>query len=223
MVQAFGWTSVSAARECLQLARFQRLREACGAGDRPPEGRGFSLSWPRCATFASLGAMVVEAFLALGANLGDPVAQIASAQRALTEGGAKVRRRARLYRSAPVGPDGQPDYVNTAVEVETELTPEALLSLAKQIEAEHGRTAGVRWGPRVLDIDIALYGGLQLETERLRIPHRELQNRRFVLAPLFDLAPELEVPGLGSVRALLAALPDDPSALEVLEDRVVVA
>lgn len=166
---------------------------------------------------------MVVAFLALGANLGDPEAQLASAQIALNDGGAEVLRRARLYRSVPVGPPGQPDYLNTALEVRTELSPEALLDLAKRIEAEHGRTPGERWGPRVLDIDIALYGGLELRSERLTIPHPQLHERRFVLAPLADLDPSLEVPGLGTVRSLLAALTDDPEGLRVLDDRVLVA
>ena len=91
----------------------------------------------------------------------------------------------------------------------------------KQIEATMGRTPGERWGPRVIDLDIALYGGLVLDTPELTIPHRELANRAFVLAPLCDLAADLEVPGRGAtLAALLEALPRTPGDLEVVEHAV---
>lgn len=163
--------------------------------------------------------MSALAFLALGANLGDPRRQIAAALRHLEAGGAQVEARARLYRSAPVGPPGQPDYVNTAARVRTALEPLALLDLAKAVEARLGRTAGARWGPRVIDVDIALYEDRVVEHPRLVVPHREIARRRFVLAPLADLDPDLHVPGRGRVRDLLAALDDDPEDLAVLEDR----
>lgn len=165
--------------------------------------------------------MSVLAFLALGANLGDPVRQIGQALEALDARGLRIERRARLYRSPPLGPPGQPDYVNTAVQSATGLEPLAVLDAAQAVESALGRTPGVRWGPRVIDVDLALYGDVRFAHPRLVVPHRELANRRFVLQPLADLAPELEVPGTGrTVLELLFALPDDPDALVVLDDRV---
>lgn len=147
------------------------------------------------------------AFLGLGANLGDPRATI---ERAIEKLGATAR--ARMYRSRPLGPPGQPDYFNTAVTVETALEPRALLDAVKAIERELGRVPSVRWGPRAIDIDILMYGDRVIDEGDLRIPHRELANRRFVLAPLADLAPELVVPGLSrTVRELYDALGDDPA------------
>ena len=156
-------------------------------------------------------------FLALGANLGDPAAQIGEAVERLAAGGASVVAKSRLYRSAPVGPPGQPDYLNAAVEVQTSLEPNALLAATQTIEQTMGRVKTVRWGPRLVDIDIALFGDRTVDTPALVIPHRELANRRFVLAPLADLAPDFVVPGHGrTVRALLDALDDDPGDLSVL-------
>ncbi|MCA9555782.1 MAG: 2-amino-4-hydroxy-6-hydroxymethyldihydropteridine diphosphokinase [Myxococcales bacterium] len=164
---------------------------------------------------------MVRVFIALGANLGEPRAALAEAQARLRPLGVAPLRRARLYRSAPVGPPGQPPYYNTALEVETALLPDDLLAVLKQIEATMGRTPGERWGPRVIDLDIALYGGLVLDTPELTIPHRELANRAFVLAPLCDLAADLEVPGRGAtLAALLEALPRTPGDLEVVEHAV---
>ena len=160
-------------------------------------------------------------YLALGANLGEPRAALAEAQARLAPAGITATRRARLYRSAPVGPPGQPPYYNTAVEVQTELGPHALLAALKAIEATMGREPGERWGPRVIDLDIALYGDAALDTPELTIPHRELTRRRFVLAPLCDLAPNLVVPGPElPIHALLAALPERPGELEVVEHAV---
>lgn len=98
-----------------------------------------------------------------------------------------------IYETAPQGEVlDQPDFLNAVVEIETELGPEELLDVLKEIERELGRElGGVRHGPRVIDIDILLLGDLEYESERLRIPHRDLENRRFVLEPLHELAPEL--------------------------------
>lgn len=180
--------------------------------------RPCDFSWPTRKGSATVARVTVAAYLALGANLGDPVLQIERALEALTRRGVRVRRRARTYRSAPVGPAGQPDYLNTAVEVETELEPLALLETVKAVEAELGRDFETeRWGPRVIDIDIALYGDRVVDEPQLRVPHAELTRRRFVLAPLADLAPDLSPPGLPSIRRLLEALEDDPDSVRVLD------
>lgn len=159
-------------------------------------------------------------FIALGANLGeDPSRNITDAVRELASG-KRVRpgRMAPLYRSRPVGPQDQPDFVNTVLMAETELSPHDLLDHLKAVEARMGRNlASRRWGPRVIDLDILLYGDAIVDDSRLVIPHREMCRRRFVLAPLADLAPSLEIPGDGrTVTECLADLADDPAAVRRL-------
>ena len=142
---------------------------------------------------------------------------MAEAVRRLVCTEVQIVAKSRLYRSAPVGPADQPFFLNAAVEIRTTLTPKRLLAHTQGIEAAMGRTKTVRWGPRLIDLDIALYGELQIDEPDLIIPHRELSNRRFVLAPLADLAPSLVVPKLDrSVAELLAALTDDPNDLTAI-------
>lgn len=161
------------------------------------------------------------AYVALGANLGEARAALAEAQARLQQPGIRVRRRARLYRSAPVGPQDQPAFFNTVVEVETDLHPDALLARLKDIEETMGRTKTVRWGPRVIDLDIVLYGDAEVAEDHLVIPHREMANRAFVLAPLADLAADRAVPGLGlTVAGLLEALARSPGDAEVVDAAV---
>jgi 2-amino-4-hydroxy-6-hydroxymethyldihydropteridine diphosphokinase len=127
-------------------------------------------------------------------------------------------RVASLYRSAPVSPTfpaiAQPDYLNTAAVAEViaaDLPPDAILAVAKALELAAGRRRGVRFGPRPLDIDLLVYGGLRSDAPELTLPHPRLRERRFVLEPLAEIAPGLAVPPDGaSVRELLAALPPDP-------------
>lgn len=164
---------------------------------------------------------MVMAFLALGANLGNPRSQIIQAIQALNAQSLTVLRRARLYQSEPIGPEGQPPYVNTLVEVRTELSPQAVLHTVKGIERELGRTQGVRWGPRLIDIDITTYGDLQIQEPDLIIPHAQLIHRAFVLAPLVDLNPHFVPPGQRqSVQLLLNNVEKDARTLQILEDWV---
>ena len=117
-------------------------------------------------------------------------------------------RVASLYRTAAVSPVPQPDYLNTAVLARTSLEPGELLALAKALELAAGRRPGVRFGPRPLDIDLLLYGGRQSSAPELTLPHPRLRERRFVLEPLAEIAPDLRVPPDGAtVRELLARLP----------------
>lgn len=117
-------------------------------------------------------------------------------------------RAASLYRTAAVSPIPQPDYLNTAVLASTSLEPGDLLALAKALELAAGRRRGPRFGPRPLDVDLLVYGDLQIAMPELTLPHPRLRERRFVLEPLAEIAPDLRVPPDGArVKDLLARLP----------------
>ena len=141
------------------------------------------------------------AYVALGANLGEPLLTLRRAAASLTELG-EVQGVSRLYRTAPVGgPPGQPDYLNAVVALETALGPLTLLDGLQAIEAAAGRTRTVRWEARTLDLDLLLYGEMVLDQDRLKVPHPLAWERGFVLAPLADLAPGLKHPLRGETVA----------------------
>lgn len=145
-------------------------------------------------------------YLALGSNVGDSRTNIAQAVKLL---GADIKqtKQAPFYASKAVGYTGQPDFLNTAISGQTDLSPEALLEFTKQVERQVGRTASFHWGPREIDIDIILYGGQILETEKLAIPHPRFRERDFVLQPLNDLDPQMADPISGqTVQQLLARI-----------------
>ncbi|MDR3418390.1 MAG: 2-amino-4-hydroxy-6-hydroxymethyldihydropteridine diphosphokinase [Nevskia sp.] len=148
-----------------------------------------------------------RAYVALGANLGDPPAQL---RRALQELGATpgvtLVAVSHFYRTAPLGPPGQPDYCNAVCALDTGLTPEQLLDVLQRIEHAAGRQRGERWGPRLLDLDLLHVEGQTIRTPRLTLPHPELQRRAFVLVPLAEIAPAVEIPGQGRVGTLAAAV-----------------
>ena len=125
-------------------------------------------------------------FLALGANLGDRLANLRSAVTMLEQAGLHVTARSEVWETAPE-PAGQPAYLNGAVVAETELAPLELLALAKRIERDLGRRPSRRWGPRPADVDILFYGDLEVESETLTIPHPRIAERPFVLAALSDV------------------------------------
>jgi 2-amino-4-hydroxy-6-hydroxymethyldihydropteridine diphosphokinase len=135
-------------------------------------------------------------YLGLGSNVGDREAHLRAALRLLREHGVEVEAASSLYETEPVGEYlDQPDFLNAAVRIRTELAPEQLLDLCKAIELEQGRmVGGPRHGPRPLDIDVLLFGELELSGERLTLPHPEVGSRRFVLEPLLELDPELALP-----------------------------
>lgn len=147
-------------------------------------------------------------YIGLGSNLADPQAQVEGGLRAL--GGlaeTHLLRRSRLYRSAPWGRADQPEFVNAVAQLDTTLAPHILLDALLTIERQAGRERDTtRWGPRVLDLDILLYGDVVLDEPGLHLPHPHLHERVFVLMPLCEIAPELQIPGLGRADALLARL-----------------
>lgn len=153
--------------------------------------------------------MRTRAFVALGSNLNDPLAQIKAACAALSGiAETSVVRCSPLYRNDAVGPGRQPEFVNGVVELETGLEAHALLDALQRVESSQGRRRGdARWEPRIIDLDILLYGDAQIQDDRLTVPHPEMHLRRFVLQPLYDIAPALEIPGRGGLEALLKSAP----------------
>ena len=151
----------------------------------------------------------MRAFVGVGSNLGDRWGNLAVAARLLRASGAvAVIRASRVWDTEPLGPP-QPRYLNAVLEVETQLQPRALLALLHACEdAAHRRRDGGRWSARTLDLDLLLYEDRIVDVPGLRVPHPGIASRAFVLAPLEELAPSLEVPGTGrTVSGLLQALP----------------
>jgi 2-amino-4-hydroxy-6-hydroxymethyldihydropteridine diphosphokinase len=155
----------------------------------------------------------VDAVLALGSNLGDRAAVLASAVEALrATPGIAVTAVSDPVETDPVGGPEQPDYLNAVVLVTTTLSPHALLDACRRVETEHGldRTTKVHWGPRVLDVDVITYGALVSADDRLVVPHPRAHERAFVLAPWLQVDPDAVLPGPGGGRVadLLAVAPD---------------
>jgi 2-amino-4-hydroxy-6-hydroxymethyldihydropteridine diphosphokinase len=147
-------------------------------------------------------------YLGLGSNLGDREAHLRGALELLRRKGIEVEAVSSAYETEPVGEIlDQPDFLNAAVRIATELEPLELLDLCKAIEAEHGRMFGSpRHGPRPLDLDLLLLGDIELRSERLTLPHPEVTTRRFVLEPLLELDPELALPDGTLLADALAGL-----------------
>ncbi|WP_116366275.1 2-amino-4-hydroxy-6-hydroxymethyldihydropteridine diphosphokinase [Parahaliea mediterranea] len=148
---------------------------------------------------------MITCYLALGSNLDDPERQLQDAVAALARlPHSRLAAASPVYRSEPLGPAGQNDYLNAVVALITELQPLALLDALQAIEDTQGRVRGERWGPRCIDLDILLYGDQRINEPRLQVPHPAMAERNFVLVPLTDICdPRLVVPG-GSDLATLA-------------------
>lgn len=167
-----------------------------------------------------LGSMTLEsAWIGLGANLGNPPRTFRAALRQLArEPGVRLEAVSPFYRTAPVGPPGQPPYLNAAVRLRVRLSPGALLTILLRTERAFGRDRAreVRWGPRRLDLDILLFGNRDLSLPGLTIPHPELLRRAFALKPLADLNPRRVHPRLGKTVDRLLREADSLGAIHRL-------
>ncbi len=149
----------------------------------------------------------VLAYVALGSNLEQPRVQVSEALKELALlPETRVTARSSLYRTRPLGPAGQPDYINAVAALSTRLAAESLLDALQGLEQRHGRLrTGERWGPRTLDLDLLLYADRRISTARLQVPHPRMGERAFVLVPLAEIAPQdLLIPDQGLLRDLLA-------------------
>ena len=146
----------------------------------------------------------VPAYIAIGSNLDTPAQQVSTAfERLARIQGCRLICRSRLYRSVPLGPQDQPEFVNAAAGILCQITARELLTALQAIERSMGRAEPtVRWGPRRIDLDLLVYGSERIDEPGLTVPHPGVPARNFVLYPLLDIAPDLLVPGHGRVRDL---------------------
>lgn len=147
-------------------------------------------------------------YIALGSNLASPLTQVNAAIAALGAiPDSRIVAVSSFYRTPPLGPQDQPDYLNAAVALETTLAPEALLDHTQRIELDQGRVRKAeRWGPRTLDLDIMLFGDETIATPRLTVPHYDMKNRGFMLWPLFEISPALRFPDGERLASVLERL-----------------
>lgn len=151
------------------------------------------------------------AYVGLGSNLDEPENQVEQALAELDRlPHSRLVGRSSLYRSAPLGFAGQPQFVNAVARLETGLPAERLLSDLQDIESRHGRTRSFANAPRTLDLDLLLFEKLQLKTPRLTVPHPRMHERAFVLKPLVEISPEVSIPGLGPAKDFLAKVANQP-------------
>jgi len=156
------------------------------------------------------------AYIGLGSNLDDPRSRIRSAIQSIKQfPDTTLLGCSSCYRSKPLGSRNQAEYINAVVEVDTRLDAEQLLLRMQAVENQQGRVRTQRWGPRTLDLDLLLFDDLVVKSDALTLPHPEMHKRGFVLYPLHEIAPEIEIPGRGRVRDLLSGM--DPSEVQKLE------
>lgn len=148
------------------------------------------------------------AWIAIGSNLVSPLDQVNAALAALADiPDSRIVAVSSFYRTPPLGPQDQPDYLNAAVGLETTLAPETLLDHTQRIELQQGRVRKAeRWGPRTLDLDIMLFGQQIIDSPRLTVPHYDMHNRGFMLWPLFEVAPDLVFPDGDTLQGKLSRL-----------------
>jgi len=152
--------------------------------------------------------LIRRCFVGLGSNLEEPVRQVSDALEELKLiPMTRLVNHSQLYRSDPVGPPGQPDYINAVAQLETELTPIEMLDQLQAIEQLHHRRRLIHWGPRTLDLDILLIDSETIDIERLKVPHPHMCEREFVLYPLAEIAPDLCLPNGEALANLLIKCP----------------
>lgn len=154
-------------------------------------------------------------YIAIGSNLASPLEQVKAALDAIGEiPQSRVVAVSSFYRTPPLGPQDQPDYLNAAVALETTLEAETLLDHTQRIELQQGRVRKAeRWGPRTLDLDIMLFGDQVIHTPRLTVPHYDMKNRGFMLWPLFEIAPAIAFPDGTTLSTALTECAADKPAL----------
>ena len=162
-----------------------------------------------------------RAFIGAGANLGEPVRQIKQALDELEKSpGVRLLGASSLYRTQPVGPVEQPPFINAVFALECGMNPHELLALLLSVEEKMGRIRGERWGPRVIDLDLLFYDEMVISGQGLEVPHPRLHERRFVLVPLVELAPDIIHPVIKkTVFDVLAALPAEGPWVEKLQQQ----
>lgn len=147
-------------------------------------------------------------YIGLGSNLENPLEQVSTAIEELALlPETELLSASSLYRSAPVGPQDQPDFINAVAQVETSLTPLALLDQLQMIEQQHQRIRERHWGPRTLDLDLLLYANQIISNKRLTVPHAYMTERSFVLHPLYEISPDLVMPNGEKLSSLIVACP----------------
>jgi 2-amino-4-hydroxy-6-hydroxymethyldihydropteridine diphosphokinase len=157
-----------------------------------------------------MSALWRPAYIALGSNLDGPREQVlAACERIGRLPATRIEARSRLYSTRPLGPQDQPDFINAAVGVVTQLAPQVLLDALLQIERQMGRVRREQWGPRLIDLDLIWMVGAVIREPGLTLPHPGVSSRNFVLYPLNDIAPTLDIPGHGRVLQLKARSADE--------------
>jgi 2-amino-4-hydroxy-6-hydroxymethyldihydropteridine diphosphokinase len=155
-------------------------------------------------------------YIGLGSNIEGPRDQVIQAISELAElPSSTLLKTSSLYQSKPLGLQDQPDFINAVAELETSLSVRKLLSYLQEIESNHHRSREIHWGPRTLDLDILLYDAVEIDNADLKIPHPEIRNRNFVLIPLYEIAVELTIPGMGKLAELVRQI--DPSGLDKIQ------
>ncbi|PSL29413.1 2-amino-4-hydroxy-6-hydroxymethyldihydropteridine diphosphokinase [Dyadobacter jiangsuensis] len=154
-----------------------------------------------------------QVFLLLGSNLGDRPQVLAAARETIAEQAGNITRQSAIYETAPWGITDQPAFLNQVLEITTSLLPEDLLRIILNIEHDLGRVRYERWGARVIDIDILYFGEVVMDSARLTLPHPRIQDRRFVLAPLAEIAPDFVHPLLQKTSSQLLEQCPDTSAV----------
>lgn len=158
----------------------------------------------------------MQVYIGLGSNLAEPIKQINWAVDALNAlPDLAVIKQSSLYASPPMGPQDQPDYVNAVVLIDTDLSPHLLLDGLQAIEQQQGRVRKRHWGERTIDLDILIYDDVVIDDERLQLPHPGIADRSFVLYPLAEIAPDIDIPLLGNIEQLVQNCP--PAGIHILE------